>query len=128
MAKTIITCGVDIKKSTGATGSQGSWRKLPAAILHKLKSILDERGFSAPQTPRSILAIPPTDTLPPPARAEICHHWDKEVSMVGDEDRRKRRLRPTIKFTENTEETDTTHGQNETTTIIIETTATENEP
>ena len=45
--------------------------------------------------------------------------------MDDDEDRRKRRLRPTMHITEKTEEADTTHCRNETTTIILEATATE---
>ena len=48
--------------------------------------------------------------------------------MDEDEDLRKRRLRPTMDITENTGEADTTHDQNETTTIILEATATKSKP
>ena len=59
MAKAIITYGIDIDKSTGAPGSQGALRTLPAAILPKLRSILDVRRFISPLHPTSLNATQP---------------------------------------------------------------------
>ena len=53
------------------------------------------------------------------SRKETSHHWDNEVSIDDDEDRRNTRLRLTMHFTENTEQADTTHDQNDTTTFIL---------
>ena len=60
MAKAIITYGVNIETSTGALGSHGAWRKLPAATLYRLKEILRQRGYVAPPTATTTTAIPPT--------------------------------------------------------------------
>ena len=60
MAKAVITYGVDIGKSTGAPGSQGAWRKLPAAILYKLTEILQQRGYTALAQPTPNHANQPT--------------------------------------------------------------------
>ena len=64
------------------------------------------------------------DTVIPPAGEESSHHRDKGVSTDEDEDCRKRRLEPTMDIMENIEEADKTQDQNETTTIILEATAT----
>ena len=89
MAKAVITYGVDIDKSTGAQTSQGAWRKLPATTLHRLRSILKEKGYQAPAQPTTLHANPPTERAELPIGEEL---QMKDDTLTDIEDHKKRRV------------------------------------
>ena len=95
MAKAIITYGVNIETSTGAPGSQGAWRKLPAAILYKLREILRQLGYTAPAQPTPYHAKQPTEQPTAPTGDELLIDYSAIPEDRG-QTRRHTRARHTL--------------------------------
>ena len=105
MAKAVITYGVDIDKSTGAPGSQGAWRKLPANTLYKLRTLLKEKGYQAPAEPTTIHANPPTGRVELPTGEELELKDDTPLEIDDHKKRRRSARRQTVKRGRNTTKT-----------------------
>ena len=94
MAKAIITYGVDIDTSTGAPGSQGAWRKLPGPTLHRLRALLQEKGYQVPSQPTTLHANRPTGKIDYPTGEELDITDSTPTHTDGNGELKKQRGHP----------------------------------